>query len=107
VTVVVNPHLLEEVRELGEFEASACMNCGGCTAVCPLGIDVLPRQLFRHVLLGMDDQLEQDAEAVYSCLLCRMCEVTCCCAEQTHITENVRSLRHYLNRRLYGIGEAG
>ncbi len=32
----------------------ACMNCGFCTAACPLDLDVLPRRLFRHVLFGMD-----------------------------------------------------
>lgn len=107
MTAVANPRLLDEIRELGSFEASACMSCGGCTAVCPMGIDVLPRTVFRHVLLGLEERLEEDAEAVFSCLLCRMCEVTCCCGAEVRISENIRSLRRHLTRRLQGIGEGG
>ncbi len=97
MTTVLKPRLMEEVRETGPFEASACMSCGVCTAICPMGIQ--PRTLFRHVLLGMEERLLEDTEAVYSCLLCKLCEAYCCCAGETHITENVRSLRHYLNVR--------
>ncbi len=42
MTIQVSSALLEDVRRYGDFQASACMNCGGCTAVCPLGIEVLP-----------------------------------------------------------------
>ena len=33
------------------------MNCGVCTATCPLGIDVLPRQLLRYAALGMEERI--------------------------------------------------
>lgn len=79
------------------------MNCGVCTAVCPM--DVRPRTLFRHVLLGMEDKLLEETEAVYSCLLCKMCETYCCCGPDTRIAENVRSLRGYLNGKVFGIGK--
>ena len=105
MTTVVTPSLAAEVAGGRPFDAAACMNCGVCSAVCPMGIDVLPRTVFRHVELGMADRLLEESETVFSCLLCRLCEESC--PAGVHITENVRALRHYLNRELYGIGEAG
>jgi heterodisulfide reductase subunit C2 len=104
MTTLVNPGLAEEIGRGREFDAAACMNCGVCSAVCPMGIDLLPRTLFRQVLLGMEDRVVEEAETVFSCLLCRLCEESC--PAGVHITENVRSLRTYLNHTLYGVGEA-
>lgn len=98
---LVRPALAGRMRALEEFNASACMNCGVCTAVCPMGIEVLPRRLFRYVLLGMEDQVLEQIESIYSCLLCKMCEVNC--PAGVHIAENVRSLRHYINRTVFGL----
>ncbi len=94
----LDPRLLPEVASAGFFDAAVCMNCGVCTATCPLAIDLLPRRLFRVVLLGMRDHLEEEREAVFSCLLCRACEESC--PAGVHIAENVRTLRHYLNHDL-------
>jgi len=96
VSAVVTSALAERVREAGPFDAEACMNCGVCTAACPLGLDVLPRRLFRYVELGLEDRVLAETETVYSCLLCRLCEESC--PAGVHITENVRTLRHHLSR---------
>jgi heterodisulfide reductase subunit C2 len=101
MSTVVNPRLADQVGTRKEFNASACMNCGVCTAVCPMGIEVLPRTLFRYVMLGMEDQVIEETESVYSCLLCKMCEVNC--PAGVHIAENVRSLRHHINRTAFGL----
>ena len=101
MTVVTSPDYADRVREAGAFDAEACMNCGVCTAACPLGLDVLPRRLFRYVLLGLEDRVREESETVYSCLLCRLCEESC--PAGVHITENVRTLRHHLNRSVYGM----
>ncbi len=93
--------LADEVAASGEFDASACMNCGVCTAVCPMGIEGLPRRLFHEVVLGMSDRLLGQVETVYSCLLCGACEESC--PAGVHITGNMRTLRHYLNRTVFGI----
>jgi heterodisulfide reductase subunit C2 len=90
----VSSGLAERVRRLGEFDAEACMNCGVCTGTCPLGIDVLPRRLFRYVLLGLEDRVHDEQEAIFTCLLCRACEASC--PAGVHIAENVRLLRRYL-----------
>jgi heterodisulfide reductase subunit C len=101
MSVLVGPEFAERVRESGTFDAEACMNCGVCTAACPLGLDALPRRLFRYVELGLEDRVAAEAETVYSCLLCRLCEESC--PAGVHITENMRTLRHYLNRSRFGL----
>ncbi len=95
---LANPGFLDEVRKTGEFNASACMNCGVCSVVCPMGIELLPRKLFRYVLLGIESKVIDNSEAIYSCLLCKMCEVNC--PAQVHIAENVRQLRYYMNKKI-------
>ncbi|NLI91525.1 MAG: 4Fe-4S dicluster domain-containing protein [Peptococcaceae bacterium] len=98
---VANPNFVEEVKKSNEFNASACMNCGVCSAVCPMGIELLPRKLFRYVLLGFKDKVLENKETIYSCLLCRMCEANC--PAKVHIAENVRLLRYYLNKNVFRV----
>ena len=104
---VVDPGLPERIRaadpsgQSAHFDAAACMNCGVCTAVCPLGIEGLPRRLFHLVNLGVVEVLEQELETIYSCLLCRRCEARC--PAEVRITENVRSLRNYINTTAFGL----
>lgn len=93
----VSPVLAAEVKHLDGFNASACLNCGVCTAVCPLGYEILPRRLFRLVLLGLQEQLQEHVPQVYSCLLCRMCEANC--PAGVRIAGNIRALRTILGRR--------
>ncbi len=63
-----------------------------------MGIDVLPRTAVPpRRCSGWRSRLLEETETVFSCLLCRLCEESC--PAGVHITENVRSLRHYLNRR--------
>jgi heterodisulfide reductase subunit C len=97
----LQPGLVDEVRQDASFNASACMNCGVCTAICPMGLDHLPREIFRYVLLGMKDDVLAHQETVFSCLLCKLCEVNC--PAGVHITENVRALRHYFDRNVFRV----
>ncbi len=94
MSTVLTRDLEAELSRLGEFDAAACMNCGVCTATCPLGIDVLPRLVMRYAVLGLDGHLRAAGEAVFSCLLCRACEENC--PAGVHIAENVRLLRRWL-----------
>ncbi len=93
----INPEFIEAVDE--RFDARACMNCGVCTALCPVEIGVLPRQVFRHAMLGLEEKLLEDSDTIFSCLLCRMCEVNC--PAEVPIAENMRLLRTTINRRVY------
>ncbi|HBV99438.1 MAG: CMP-binding protein [Peptococcaceae bacterium BICA1-7] len=98
---LVNPEFKDRVKKTEGFNAEACMNCGVCSAVCPMGIDLLPRKLFRYVLLGFEDRVLANSETIYSCLLCRMCEANC--PAEVHIAENVRTLRNYINKNVFSI----
>lgn len=98
--VLLNPELLADVSATGDFDATACLNCGVCTAVCPIGLAAMPRRVFHDVVIGREDEVLAEAEAVYSCLLCRLCEVSC--PGGVRITQNVRTLRRYLNHRVHG-----
>ncbi len=97
----VNPGFVEEVRMSDQFNASACMDCGVCSVVCPMGIELLPRKLFRYVLLGLKDKVLANKDTIYSCLLCRMCEANC--PARVGIAENVRLLRYYMNKKVFGL----
>ena len=98
---VVNTKFMDEIKGIESFNATACMNCGVCTAICPMGLDLLPRQLFRYVLLGLEDKIFENAETIFSCLLCKMCEQNC--PAEVNIAENVRILRGCINRKVYGL----
>jgi heterodisulfide reductase subunit C len=91
----------EQLVGRGGFDATACINCGSCSALCPLGIGLVPRRLFRYVLLGAREKVLENTEAIYSCLLCRMCEENC--PAGVPISENVRALRTYVGRELHGL----
>lgn len=101
MSTVLDPALVEQVARGEEFDAQACMNCGVCTAVCPMGIECLPRRLFRYVLLGMRNELLGELESIYSCLLCKMCEANC--PAGVRIAENVRVLRGFITREVFGL----
>ena len=103
MTALVNPGLATELNRSDEFNADACMNCGVCSAICPMVVDVEVRKLFRYVLLGMEEQVRSQTESVFSCLLCKMCEENC--PAGVHIAENVRTLRHHIVRTTFGHGE--
>lgn len=100
----VDTEFLAELRRSGEFDARLCINCGTCTALCPIGVERMPRRLFRSVLLGGRDELVAHTETIFSCLLCRLCEANC--PAGVHIAENVRTLRTYLNREVHHLAEA-
>ncbi|MFC1951263.1 4Fe-4S dicluster domain-containing protein [Chloroflexota bacterium] len=97
----VESDLLDKIKETGEFDASACMSCGCCTALCPAEVAILPRVLFRYALLGAKDKLVESTDTIFSCLLCKMCEDNC--PSQVSITENIRTLRNYLNKNVLGV----
>ena len=90
---------VECVKSGTEFNASACINCGSCTALCPLGLDLHPRTLFRYVLIGAWGRVLENTNNIYSCLLCKMCEDNC--PADVPIAENIRSLRNYINRDIF------
>ena len=95
----VNLDFVEAVTMSEEFDATACMNCGVCCALCHMEIDILPRQIFRYALLGLEERVLDNTSNIYSCLLCKMCEANC--PAKVHIAQNVRFLRYYINKNVF------
>ena len=95
----VNPDFVKKVTSSVEFNATACMNCGVCSAVCPMEIELLPRKLFRYTLLGLEDKVLENTNTIYQCLLCKTCEANC--TADVHIAENVRFLRSYISKEIF------
>ena len=92
---------LKNLKQKDYFNATECFNCGTCTALCPMGIEILPRELFRYVLIGAEEKIVERSDTIFSCLLCKMCEVNC--PQGVKIAENIRTLRWYLTERIYKI----
>jgi len=99
--IKVDSKFAKTISKAKEFDASACLNCGVCSAVCPMGINMLPRQLFHYALLGAKEKVLENQETIFSCLLCRMCEENC--PADVTIAENVRTIRGYINREVFGL----
>ncbi len=66
--------VLAEVREM----VAACMQCGTCAASCPnaFAMDYTPRQMWRMVLLGMEDELLR-SKTFWLCSTCYTCTLRC------------------------------
>lgn len=95
----VNPDFIERVKVSEEFDAAACINCGVCSALCPMEIELLPRKIFRYAMLGLENKVLENTQNIYLCLLCKMCEANC--PAEVHIAENVRFLRYYINKNVF------
>jgi heterodisulfide reductase subunit C len=102
--IKVEPDFLTTFSCSDGFNASACINCGSCTALCPMGINLLPRLLFRYVLIGARDKVLENTENIYSCLLCKLCEENC--PADVNIAGNIRALRTYISHTVYGISRS-
>jgi ferredoxin len=90
-----DPGLLKEVRKYGKFDASACLNCGGCTITCVLSSDetiVSPRMAIEYVRSGLKKKLLSSL-APWLCYYCGDCSKTC--PRQTEPGETMMTLRRY------------
>jgi ferredoxin len=78
MTARVNPDLLYELKEYGSTGLEKCINCGNCTAICPLSTseEGFPRRTIRLAQLGMQDELLGSKE-IWLCYNCGECSETC------------------------------
>jgi len=78
MTTRVDPNLLYELQEFGADSAEKCINCGNCTAICPLSSDddLFPRHIIRMAQLGLKDELLGSKE-LWLCYNCGECSETC------------------------------
>jgi ferredoxin len=109
VSTRVDPSLRREVVRFGGNDIDLCMNCGNCTAECPLscGETVFPRKVIRYLQLGMRDRLRECLEP-WLCYYCGECSKTC--PREANPGETMMATRRWLtaeydwtglSRRLY------
>ena len=55
----VNPDILLDLKKYGVSDATACFNCGNCTAICELTSETnaFPRKVIRYLQLGLEEKL--------------------------------------------------
>lgn len=90
--IVLDDELWERVVEISGGIASACYQCGACTAACPwgqvLGEPLSVRQMVRRAQLGLDD----GATDIWLCTSCNQC--LSLCPRGVDIPALFRSLRN-------------
>jgi quinone-modifying oxidoreductase subunit QmoC len=78
MAVRIDPGLHREIARYGGGDVTACMNCGNCTASCPLtdGTGGFPRRMIHLLQVGHRDALRASLEP-WLCYYCGECSETC------------------------------
>jgi ferredoxin len=74
----VDPQLHLDVARFGARDMDICMQCGICSASCPLstGTETFPRKIYRYLQLGLRDKLLQ-SPVPWLCYYCGECNKDC------------------------------
>ena len=74
----VDAKLYQEVAQFGATDMEICMQCGICSASCPLssGNNPFPRKIYRYLQLGLKDKLLKSPEP-WLCYYCGECNKDC------------------------------
>jgi quinone-modifying oxidoreductase, subunit QmoC len=98
MSATVNPDLVTQLEKFGLADATACFNCGNCSALCSLSTEGVPfpRKVIRYLQLGLNDKLMQSPEP-WLCYYCGDCSETC--PRQANPGEVMMGLRRYLTSR--------
>ena len=78
VTSRVDKTLYQEMTQFGARDMEICMQCGNCSASCPLssGEDTFPRTVYRYLQLGLRDKL-LSSPVPWLCYYCGECNKDC------------------------------
>jgi len=74
----VDSELYRELAKYGARDMEICMQCGLCSASCPLssGTNPFPRKIYRYIQLGLKDKLLKSSEP-WLCYYCGDCNKDC------------------------------
>lgn len=91
----LDPNLKNEVKKYGIKDADKCMQCGLCSAVCPLATseESFPRKMVRLTQMGLKDKLTASPEP-WLCYYCGECSDFC--PRGAEPGETMMGLRRYL-----------
>jgi ferredoxin len=107
VTAQVDPNLHREIAHFGGHDVDLCMNCGNCTAVCPLSEESngsFPRRVIHLLQVGRTDKLMQTVDP-WLCYYCGECSESC--PRDANPGETMMATRRYLTARYDWTGLAG
>lgn len=70
--------LVAKVDPDGKLNLASCLQCGRCSSGCTMRTetDILPHQLNRMVLLGLEDRV-LSSKAIWTCASCHTCVSRC------------------------------
>lgn len=91
----VDPELHREIAKYGGKDVSVCMNCGNCTAICPLTTESepFPRRIVHLLQIGHTEKLLASPEP-WLCYYCGDCSTSC--PRQANPGETMMAARRYL-----------
>ncbi|MHB9035850.1 MAG: 4Fe-4S dicluster domain-containing protein [Armatimonadota bacterium] len=74
----IDQSILEKLDPKGELNLASCLQCARCSAGCTMRLesDILPHQMNRMVLLGMEKELLA-SKAIWTCASCHTCVSRC------------------------------
>ncbi len=74
----VDQDFIERVEEISGQNIKQCMQCGTCSASCPMeeGMDMSPRKVMHLTQMGLREYVE-GANTVWICASCHTCEARC------------------------------
>ncbi|MGB9609593.1 MAG: 4Fe-4S dicluster domain-containing protein [Bryobacteraceae bacterium] len=107
MSVLVDPNLHREIDSFGGHDVGLCMNCGNCTAICPLSEESgasFPRRIIHLLQVGRVDKLLQTADP-WLCYYCGECSESC--PRDANPGETMMATRRYLTARYDWTGLAG
>ncbi|MBW2609647.1 MAG: 4Fe-4S dicluster domain-containing protein [Deltaproteobacteria bacterium] len=98
MSVKVDPNLMKDLEAFGLKDANKCMQCGNCTAVCPLSEqdNTFPRRLIKYAQMGLTDKILKSPEP-WLCYYCGDCSDTC--PRGAEPGETMMAMRRYLTSR--------
>lgn len=69
---------IEKIKTLSGEDVKKCMQCGTCTAACPMAeeMDFFPRKVMHLSQFGLLE-LMQDINTYWKCASCHSCSVRC------------------------------
>lgn len=95
MSIRVDPKLHREIAKFGGDDVVACMNCGNCTATCPLSTEseVFPRKSIHYLQVGIKEKLLESPDP-WLCYYCGDCSKDC--PREANPGETMMAARRYL-----------
>ncbi|MBW1805799.1 MAG: 4Fe-4S dicluster domain-containing protein, partial [Deltaproteobacteria bacterium] len=98
MSIKVDPNLMKDLKAFGLKDADKCMQCGNCTAICPLSEkeNTFPRKLIKYAQMGLKDRILRSPEP-WLCYYCGDCSDSC--PRGADPGEAMMAMRRYLTSK--------